>query len=843
MRFKITLPFRRIIQIDEDFDNRGKERIVHTEGESGVPINKEIAEANLNDYRNILGITLFNDLMRRSETYFDAYKKLLDIMRENGLITQDLYDMLKPLLYQPRRFLNNFVSFQDGETLIDVKDLALNAAQIKRLESGSDSEIMMNSRLLLAFSAKSVFSRVARNKTYTAIAQAANDPNNSSWISNDNQPNFKPVNYFVDGEKAQFYIREDFQKQLYDATRHLINPNIAKNIRILSGSAILKSFATQVNPLFALKNFPRDILHVAMFTNIYGNNLYSSIFKISRDAFKGMHDKMSKSTDFKEWLEYGGGMDFLSTEGFEAQSIQGGSFNKIKGALSTFGEYSEVGVRLAVYKKTKGDLMSDFVSQNGRQPNAEEADQIKTQAAVASREVIDFAQGGSWAKAGENVIPYLNASIQGFRVGAQYIKNNPANFAIKLAQLSLSVGIIMFYNALVADDDDWEKISDGEKMRNFIIFTPMKDKKGNRYYLKIAKTQQAMPFTTLAEIGAGKMLNQVLNQGDDKGLGGKYMMYGDKEYTAMKDAVLSFLPKNPAEWTKEIKSAVPILNAVNAIDNYDNFFNTKVSYDYEKVEPRYEDVLDPNTPYFYKALSQSLYPVVGIGPKRLATAVEKVTTGPETSVIIAGAYFLLDKVASKVANVKTDDLNIGEVPTQNSELKAISSMFSPLKSVLKTTNPSLKKYQYEDQLNEIALRSSARIETIKSASRNLGEKYYDAVNGKGGLTKEDVIAEFNDYRDMLIKKGIPPSQVINFVNSFKMSARSNPRENWDAGYYDIMYSPTSNATAEMIGKLKGKNLTDEQLKDYMIKYKMNTGYNIKNAGEVYKLYRQQRDAK
>ena len=106
-----------------------------------------------------------------------------------------------------------------------------------------------------------------------------------------------------------------------------------------------------------------------------------------------------------------------------------------------------------------------------------------------------------------------------------------------------------------------------------------------------------------------------------------------------------------------------------------------------------------------------------------------------------------------------------------------------------------------------------------------------------------MIAEFNDYKDMLIKKGIPPSQVINFVNSFKMSARSNPRENWDAGYYDIMYSPTSNATAEMIGKLKGKNLTDEQLKDYMIKYKMNTGYNIKNAGEVYKLYRQQRDAK
>lgn len=837
------IQLRRIIQIDEDFDSKGKPRIKHTADKYNSPINKEVAEKNLVDFGSILGSALYNDLIRRSELYFDSYKKLLSIMRESGLITQELYDSLKSLLYQPRKFLDQFVSFDDGETVIDIKDLALNEYQIKTLQNGSDSEIMMNSKLLLAFSAKSVFSRAARNKTYTAISEATKDPNNNGWISDKELKNFEPVNYFVDGVRKQFFIRGDFKKQLYDSTRHLISPAAANIIRVLSGSAVLKSFATQVNPLFALKNFPRDILHVAMFTNAYGNNLYSSIFRISRDAFKGMHDKMSKSADFKEWLDYGGGMDFLSTEGFESRSIRDGVYTKVRDALSTFGEYSEVGVRLAVYKKTRDELVDKFIKDNGRTPNKDESDSIKTEAAVASREIIDFAQGGSWAKAGENFIPYLNAAIQGFRVAINYIVKNPKNFAVKASQLALAVGMIMFYNSLMADDDDWEGISDGEKMRNFIIFLPFKDKDGNRYYLKIAKTQQAILFSTMFEIASAKILNEVMNpDGDDK-VAKKYMMYGDRNYNAVRDGITSFLPKNPLEVKKELTSAIPLINAISAIDNHDTFFNSKVSYDYQKMPAMYEDVLDPDVPYFYKALSQSMYPVIQLGPKRMETAVGKITTGAETSIIVAGAYHLLDNISRKVADVKTDELNIGEVPSDNPKLRAISSLFSPLKGVVKSVNPGIKKYQYEDDLNSISLRGGATVETIKNASRNLGEKYYDAVRGEGDLTKDEVISQVNEYKDMLLKSGVQPSQVKVFIESFKMSAKSNPKTSWEAGYYDIMYSPSSEATVGIISKLKGSNLTDDELKEYFINYKKSTGYKIKNVGEVYSLYRKSRDKK
>ena len=106
-----------------------------------------------------------------------------------------------------------------------------------------------------------------------------------------------------------------------------------------------------------------------------------------------------------------------------------------------------------------------------------------------------------------------------------------------------------------------------------------------------------------------------------------------------------------------------------------------------------------------------------------------------------------------------------------------------------------------------------------------------------------MLKEVKDYRDLLLEKGMQGSQVQSFIDAFKISAKSSPRESWDAGYYDVMYSPSTATTVEIISKLKGSNLTDEKLKQYFIDYKKNTGMNIKNASEVYSLYRKQRDKK
>ena len=55
---------------------------------------------------------------------------------------------------------------------------------------------------------------------------------------------------------------------------------------------------------------------------------------------------------------------------------------------------------------------------------------------------------------------------------------------------------------MIGDDDDMDEIPDTVKMMNFIILLPIKNEDGERYYLKIAKAQQLIPFLAAMELGA-----------------------------------------------------------------------------------------------------------------------------------------------------------------------------------------------------------------------------------------------------------------------------------------------------------------------------------------------------
>jgi hypothetical protein len=396
----------------------------------------------------------------------------------------------------------------------------------------------------------------------------------------------------------------------------------------------------------------------------------------------------------------------------------------------------------------------------------------------------------------------------------------------------------MFYNSLMGDDEDWEKIQDGEKMRNFIIFLPTKDKDGNRQYLKIAKTQQAVLFTTLAEMGAGKMLNETLNPEGDRAVAKKYQIYGDKTFETTKEAVVSFLPKDPTSLS-DLTSAVPLFNAVLAVQNHDSFFDKKVSRDYGKVEIPYEDVRNEDVPYFYKALSQSIVPMVGA--KRLQVATEKITTGAETSVIIAGAYALLDKVASNLVDVKTSEYNLGEVKSVDDQrIKSITSIFSPLKGVIKSVNPNIQKYANEDAIKDIMLKDRANAEDIKDATQYYAERYYEASNKMSDEAPATVISDYRTFiKDLSGKEGIEPTEIEYSVSVFRASAKTAPKELFKSGYYEIGGSKSPQAAAEIIALTAGENLTDAELREYFREYYRTTGRKIPRDKYVFEAYKRE----
>ena len=809
---------RRIIEIDSNFDERDEARPKHTNG-----FNKEYAEMELARLQKELGDAAYNDLNDRATKYFDAFRSLLDSMYEEGLVSEELYEQLRDIDYQPRLFLDHVFEMDEPS----MREMNLSAAQIKRIKEGSEGDIMFDSRFLLALYAKSAFSKIARNKANKEIAKATEAQGNESWVSKTDKPGFSEVTYFEDGVKKSFYLKDNLKSELDDISRVSgIPQNIQKLIGMVTGSFAVKLLATRANPLFVAKNVPRDYLHVLFFTKAYDNmSLPLAAMRLAGDFIKGVKSKLQDDQDFKDFVEFGGGMDFLSTEGMESMITNRTVTNKIIEKLGKAGELSEIGFRLAMYKKFKEDGMKAL----GPNATEDEVTRVKVQAVTQAREMIDFSQGGIATKNLEIVSPYINSAFQGFRVSTSYIQNNPKEFAKKLGYLSIGVMMLALYNAMLGDDD-MEDIPEETKRKYFIIMTPFtfeEDGKTKRHYVKIAKTQQLAPFIAGLELTSDYFVAGVM--------GRKPRESKDAYEYAWKGAAMYF-PKDPSNIKKEISSSVPLFAAIAAYDmNYDTYRERAVSMDYNQVLPQDEDFTNKQVPYFYKALAQGIGASGGeAGPKRLQVATEKFVTTPYSSLLTMGAYTILDSF-SRLFELKGP----GGIPVKdqaaisNSVSKSLGISMS--KVFTGATEPDWRSYTRKEEIERINMEEKSERRGIKIAAQNIGQKYFEASNAKDSKAMSEAKSEYQDEL-MKIKKesGVPDAKY--FMDAFQQARKYGKATNPE--YNDISYAASNEAKARIIMEYGGRTMSRKELVDYIIDYKRKTGKPI-NGAEILREYQKE----
>jgi hypothetical protein len=809
---------RRIIEIDSNFDERGEARPKHTNG-----FNKGYAEMELSRLQSELGDAAYNDLNNRATKYFDAFRSLLDSMYEEGLVSEELYEQLRDIDYQPRLFLDHVFEMDEPS----MREMNLSAAQIKRIKEGSEGDIMFDSRFLLALYAKSAFSKIARNKANKEIAKATEAQGNESWVSKTDKPGFSEVTYFEDGVKKSFYLKDNLKSELDDISRVSGMPqNIQKLIGMVTGSFAVKLLATRANPLFVAKNVPRDYLHVLFFTKAYDNmSLPLAAMRLAGDFIKGVKSKLQDDQDFKDFVEFGGGMDFLSTEGMESMITNRTVTNKIIEKLGKAGELSEIGFRLAMYKKFKEDGMKAL----GPNATEDEVTRVKVQAVTQAREMIDFSQGGIATKNLEIVSPYINSAFQGFRVSTSYIQNNPKEFAKKLGYLSIGVMMLALYNAMLGDDD-MEDIPEETKRKYFIIMTPFtfeEDGKTKRHYVKIAKTQQLAPFIAGLELTSDYFVAGVM--------GRKPRESKDAYEYAWKGATMYF-PKDPSNIKKEISSSVPLFAAIAAYDmNYDTYRERAVSMDYNQVLPQDEDFTNKQVPYFYKALAQGIGASGGeAGPKRLQVATEKFVTTPYSSLLTMGAYTILDSF-SRLFELKGP----GGIPVKdqaaisNSVSKSLG--LSASKVFTGATEPDWRSYTRKEEIERINMEEKSERRGIKIAAQNIGQKYFEASNAKDSKAMSEARKEYQDEL-MRIKKesGVPDAKY--FMDAFQQARKYGKATNPE--YNDISYAASNEAKARIIMEYGGRTMSRKELVEYINDYKRKTGKPI-NGSEILREYQKE----
>jgi hypothetical protein len=732
----------RVIAIDNNREKRGLEPVKHQGGN-----NKRKASNVLKKFKQELGDNKYNDLQERAKKYFDTYKEVLKEMQEEGLITQETYDMFAEVNYQPRIFLD-FLEDMNEDFLIEELDksdnIPLSEKQVKAMKGGYEGSRLMDAWYILQKSlltrSKAKFSN-RMNKVFAEEFQKAKEEvsklrkkdkltkaeakkvnafkNVEDKVKTDkiigfkengepkyamekaNTRGFSPLYYYVDGVKQRVWMEDKMFDKFTDTNNQYLNSNVRENVALVSGTSLVKTFATGNNPFFFITNTPRDFLFTLTFSKEYGNEIISNSIKLAIDAVKGVRDVISGNKNYQKYLEYGGGMDFLSLQGKYknkgwTKSMVDGVMNQktqnfftrnvVRRAIAKFNLASEVGIRMAVFNKSISNQLKDLgVKDIKTLPKSTQTD-IYTKAVRSARELTDFNQGGKTTKALDAALPYLNAAVQGTRAATSNLKKRPLETMVRMTQVvAYTTGSAVYWSlSLISnmrDDEDEETqgmsnseiyfetlrgVSKYDLENYFIIPKGIKDKEGKWLYYRIAKSQALTPAINASEYYLRKRLAE--NSGVDYA-----QDIGEIMFNTVNNNILP-ISVNPLD----ASTRIPMVDATFAWHGIDSYTGNPLSWDRGKIPAKLEGIVDPRVEPLFKEIGD----MVGVSPVRLQNAVESYITTPSTNPYVGGMYALgnlstSDKTSDEIIGNLSGDLKkslTGRFVKSTSEYNEISKL-------------------------------------------------------------------------------------------------------------------------------------------------------------------------
>jgi hypothetical protein len=539
---------------------------------------------------------------RASDQWWSTMREQLAELRKGGLIGEEAYQSLlkNHRNYSPRRFIqfiDPITGTPGGEKKFD--------SGVQALDKGSEQALVTDPLFLLSHVVTRTQSRIFKNRAnLTLHALATQNPDNAvvRVLGRGEQARRDEgtVGVFVDGNLVEMAMPRNLAVE-WNKESPAISQDAATWLQWITGTRVLKTLATGVNPEFAISNVPRDAAYAWFNSGQYNSMLPVGMFQLAKDYAATIKDAAKKTGAWRDYLRDGGGMSFLTTQGRLHQKAriegQGNVVSTVSNILAYLGETSEAATRLAVRRRAM---------LNGKTPE---------EATFIARNMLDFSQGGRMTKAADNAIPYLNAAVQGTRGTFREFKSNPAQASFKAAQLA-ALGYGMAYAASALAPELWDSLSEREKATKWII--PLgfstRDKNGElrHAYIAIPKDQFQQVFAAIGQSTVDAMAGKPWSQ-------------------QMITATSSLMPVESASL------APPVLNSALAyFGNYDTWTKEKVWQGYDNISPRNEFTW--RTAKAARDVSSAAKSAgIEISPDRLATAVTKIipTSNPVGTLLMS----------------------------------------------------------------------------------------------------------------------------------------------------------------------------------------------------------------
>lgn len=827
------IQLRRFIAIDKNRAENNMPDVVHPDF-----INRQDAEIELAELEKEFGVEKFKDLTKRADAYFDEFRGLLTEMQKSGLISKESLDMFFEIDYQPRMFLEFLQNNETDFVPETSSNSSLSSEQIRKLEEGLNTSLIYDSQYLLSRSMNIRAKSIAMNNTNKKLvefiekqAKVVDDLKNKTDKTQKEKdtikyfeelskrvkinpiigftdtgspkykyalPNgFKNAYYYIDGVKHSVMMEEVFHEQYFDAAKGFLNGNAKEVASMVSGTAIVKALATGNNPTFFITNTPRDFFFIATFSEEYGMSVLVNMAKLAKDAFLGVRDIKKGNGNFKNFVKYGGMMDFLKDQGklkhTEIQKLFDKVDNKKREGIGTvlnfvtaskLQMYSEIGFRMAVFNRSvKNQLKELGYTKIEDVKYQSQVDDIYTNAVASARGIMDFNQGGKITKDADAFIPYLNAATQGTRVMFDNFRERPFETTFRTAQTAgvfsgLAIGLSVAAFSWFGDDDDEmtpterylyakKGVSKYDQTNYFIIFTGQKTESGQYSYIRIAKPQQITPFFSMTD---GIMTSFIKAK------------IGDESPTDAIDNVMFAFEKNisPLEFsvTGNIARNPFLKSALSYSTGYDFYRGEDLSYLRGKVPVPAEGFESKTVEDFYKKIGEES----GMSPVRFKAAVESFITTPSTSPYVGFLYGGLDAMAS------------------DKEGKEVMEKLG--KDLLKSTFNRVRKettdFNRRLENNKALKKKIEQVEIDNLKTKSLFKKYADAYTNKemsvAEISKElEKVAQDNPFEAKRLKKMIKDKIKNKDVSPY---------------VFEIKYAKSAESKALMLIDLFGDDLKD-----------------------------------
>lgn len=741
---------KRSIELDRIFDERGETRLSHPGGKG-----KESLEVWLNEERSIAP-EMMKKVEYSADLYFKEMRGQLDQLYREGLLNEEAYEAcLEYQHYSPRRFIQHLdpdkPSFDASGRPISIPDSGL-----KELTTGSEQSMMNNPRLLLMQTMTRTQGRIFRNEANKSLHRYVQENPDNDWVSiqepkritKAGAPEYakapagkSPISVVIEGRQQRMLMNNEYAREWLIRDPE-ISAQLSNTIRILSGGFILRPMATGINPEFAVANLPRDIAHIMLTTQEYSSTLPVGLAQMVKDIGVVGWDAIRRKGRYIDYAREGGLMEFLTHQGRitkeGAEPLRVGFLRGLRNTLEYVGETSEILTRLALRERA---------IINGKSPQ---------EATWIARNYLDFAQGGSFAKAADAGVPYLNAAVQGTRGIIRAAHQNPGVFTYKVAQIGmLSVGLYLWNRK--KNPESWDQISDRQKVSNWIITTPFYkiDENGRkRYkYITIAKDQGQRVFASIFEAMIERIKEGKLPR---------------KQVLA---SIADFLPFVPTQVLP------PTMEAIMGYAMNKDFWYREDIWRGPKVEPK-EEFWGKTHPFFVK-----FGEVTRTSPIRMQYALGNIFTRRNIYTDLGGAGW--DIISGAIDDEQHAAVlkKVRDVPFARRLYKETNPMYEDVEELERLSiEENTRRHRQNRELSEIYALTEIEKEELRMAVSEQARKniYRKRMNER--------IAEFREF----IKKQ-PAVDRQRLINRRSAMQRHIGLSNW---WYDLMeLSPESRAAA------------------------------------------------